>query len=158
VTAGVEWPNDVTVRTAGREEPAKVAGVLVETRRAAGRRRMVVGFGVNVTAAPPPTGLRRPAAALADAAGWAIERIDLLRCILVRLDEWLGLLETGHAGLLHERWVARCDMLGRRLSVRSDGRVVTGRVLDVSPLEGLALMTDDGRRLHLPAVRSTLEV
>lgn len=151
VAARVAWPNDVVLGV------AKVAGVLVEVRPAGPARRVVVGFGINVLASPPPGDVDRPATNLVAACdGTAPERIDVCRAVLVRLDRWVADLQAGRTDQLHRRWVARCDMVNRRITVQAAGRRVTGRVLDVSPLEGLTLLTDRGRREHLSASRATV--
>jgi len=151
VAARVAWPNDVVLGA------AKVAGVLVEVRPARTARRVVVGFGINVLASPAAPDVDRPATDLAAACdGAAPERIDVCRAVLIRLDRWLADLQAGRTDQLHRRWVARCDMINRRITVECAGRRVTGRVLDVSPLEGLTLLTDRGRREHLSAARATV--
>ena len=156
----LEWPNDITV------DRAKLAGVLVETRlaRAAaedgqpGRRRIVVGFGINVSAAPTAGVTGRGATCLAEATGRPqLERIEILRQVLIRMDHWIEQIRGDGADRLHEAWLGRCGMLNRRLTVRSDGRRVTGRVLDVSPLTGLVLLADSGEQMHLSAETSTVE-
>ena len=156
----LEWPNDITV------DRAKVAGVLVETRLAPaaaedaqpGGRRTVVGFGINVGAAPDLEATGREATCLAEATGRPqLERIEILRQVLIRMDHWIEQIRGDGADRLHEAWLGRCGMLNRRLTIRSDGRRVTGRVLDVGPLTGLVLLADSGERLHLSAETSTVE-
>ncbi len=155
VAVELEWPNDVLWQ--GR----KLAGVMVEVRgpsREPGGGEVVVGFGINVTAAPPAGQTDRPAACLADAVedAAALERIEILRAVLVRLDRWVGGIAAGRHQHLHDRWLARCGMLNRRLRVACGGRTHVGRVIDVSPLEGMLLLTDDGRQVHLLAATSTI--
>lgn len=150
VVAELEWPNDVVLGG------AKLAGVMVEIRSAGQGQRMVVGFGINVTAAPSADQADRPVAclseAVADAA--ALERVEILRAVLVRLDRWVAAVRAGRNRELHDRWLGRCAMLNRRVRVACAGRTSTGRVVDVSPLEGLILLTDGGRQIHLPAATS----
>ena len=76
--------------------------------------------------------------------------------MLQRLDAWIEALAAGRGDDLHRSWLSRCGMVGRRESFRWAGRTVTGRVLDLSPLEGLIVETDDGRRLPLPAAETTV--
>ena len=149
----LEWPNDVLI------DGAKVAGVLVETRSGSdSERNTVVGFGVNVSSAPDGDGLRRPATCLTDVGGAGEpERIEILRAILIRLDHWVAEIRAGRTAGLHDAWVSRCGMINRRVTVRSAGECVTGRVLDVSPLEGLILATDSGEQRRLSAAISSLE-
>ncbi len=158
----LKWPNDVLL------DGAKVAGVLVELKqptsaanpsRASGsndRRCLIVGIGINVNAAPAPDELETPATCLADHLGCAVERIEVLREVLRRLDKWVAKIASGRLDALHEAWLARCGMVNRRITVVSAGRQCVGRVLDVSPLEGLILSTDDGQQVHLSAESSTV--
>jgi BirA family biotin operon repressor/biotin-[acetyl-CoA-carboxylase] ligase len=154
--AQVVWPNDVVWHG------AKLAGVLVETRAVGGRRRAVVGFGINVTAAPSAAQAGRATTHLVQAAGRESvpERIEILRCVLVRLDEWLAALRRKRFELLHRRWLRRCAMTGQRVRVEcaqvGGFRRLAGRVLDVRPLEGLVLLTDQGQILHLPAATTSV--
>ena len=47
-------------------------------------------------------------------------------------------------------------MLNERLVADSAGNRYVGRLLDVSPLEGLVLSLDDGRYVRLPAETTTI--
>ncbi len=142
----LKWPNDVLL------DGAKAAGVMVEIRG----RAAVVGFGVNVNAAPPPSEVDFPATCLADSLGHPVERIELVRELLRRLDAWVEHVDADRLEGLAEAFAARCDTLNRRVTVRHGGREHVGRAIDVSPFEGLVLLCDDGRRLHLPAAGSTI--
>jgi len=150
LTAQLEWPNDVLL------DGEKLAGVLVELRRQSGRRFFVVGAGVNVNAAPPGVQIGSAATCLADHLGHPVERIELVRAVLRRLDRWVGRISTGKLERLHSAWLSRCGMINQRIAVLCRGRRHVGRVLDVSPLEGLVLSCDDGRQVHLPAENSTV--
>ena len=147
----LRWPNDVLL------EGRKLAGVLVERRRGRGKTATVIGIGLNVNAAPPASQIGRQAACLAGHAGEPVETNEVARALLRRLDAWLTVLgRPGGAKRLHEAWKRSCGTLGMRLRVLCDGQVHQGRVVDVSPLEGLELICDDNRRLHLPAERSSV--
>ncbi len=152
VVCELRWPNDVLIHD------AKVAGVLVECQRSGEMSRWVLGIGINANAAPPRDVIDQPATSLAVEHGRAIERVEVVRSVLTRLDDWIAQLAGGDLAGLHEAWIARCGMINQRVTVRSGDQVHVGRVLDVSPLEGLILMCDDGRRIHLPADGATLAV
>ncbi|MBI5724048.1 MAG: biotin--[acetyl-CoA-carboxylase] ligase [Planctomycetes bacterium] len=146
----LKWPNDVMI------DSLKLAGVLVEVRAAGAARATVVGIGVNVYSAPPESRLGRPAACLADHASGQIERIDLVRDILRILDGWIGEISRGRLDQLKNNWLERSAMPNSRITVQTGGRKVTGRVIDVSPLDGLILMDDAGNRHILPAGTTTV--
>ena len=165
VKCELEWPNDVVFQapTAGRTDrgtgrPAKLAGVLVELRGTRAACRTVVGFGINVTATPPPEQVDRPVTCLAEAAPEEghLERIEILRGVLIRLDRWVAAVRAGRNADLHDRWLARCAMLNRRVCVACADRRFTGRIVDVSPLQGLILLTDSGEQVRLPAATSSI--
>ncbi|MCL2701263.1 MAG: biotin--[acetyl-CoA-carboxylase] ligase [Phycisphaerae bacterium] len=166
-SARLKWPNDVLI------DDAKVCGILVEVRRHP-CRAVVVGVGINVNAAPPPEAVTRPATCLADHAQGPLERIELIRDVLRNLDAWIQQITdnednttTDNAAAphpsptvtrrLHDQWLARCGMMNQRVTVRAAGQRVTGRVLDIDPLEGLILQTDTGQQLRLPAATSSVE-
>jgi BirA family biotin operon repressor/biotin-[acetyl-CoA-carboxylase] ligase len=147
----LKWPNDVLL------EGAKVAGVLAETRTAGGgASATVIGIGVNVNAAPPAEAVDRPATHLADHLGGPAERVEVVRALLCRLDEWVGRVEAGRLEELHRGFLARCRMINERVTIRCGGSLHTGRVLDVDPLGGLVLCHDDGSRAYLPAEASSV--
>ncbi len=146
----LKWPNDVLL------DGGKLSGVLVEVRQGGPGRCIVVGIGVNVNAAPPSHDLTGPATCLADSLGEPVERVEVARALLRRLDRWVEAVEAGDTEPLHARWLERCRMLNERLTVRSGDSVYAGRVLDVCPRNGLVLACDDGRRLHLPAEGATI--
>jgi len=152
VSCELRWPNDVLIHD------AKVSGVLVECRRSGETAHWVIGVGINANAAPPDDAVDRPATRLSAQQGDPVERIEVVRSVLRRLDDWIVRLGGNDLDGLHDAWISRCGMVNQRVTVRSGEQVHVGRVLDVSPLEGLILMCDDGRRVHLPADGATLAV
>lgn len=147
----LKWPNDVLL------DGRKLAGVLVEIAPVSPRPRAVVGLGVNVNHAPDPRDVDRPATSLAERTGQPVERVELIRQILLNLDGWLDAL-SDPAGLprLREAFLARCEMINQRVRARQGGQVYTGRVMDVDPLEGLVLACDSGQTVRLPAATTSL--
>ncbi len=146
VRATLAWPNDVLI------DSAKVAGVIVEVRDG----RMVIGFGINVNAAPPGEDVGQRVTCLSAEAHGPLERIDVCRAVLTCLDGWVEHLSGGSTEELHRRWLGRCGMPGKRMRFRSAGQTFTARVLDLSPLDGLRVFTDDGRRLDLHAAETSV--
>ena len=148
---GLKWPNDVLL------DGEKVAGVLVETRPAAAHLAVVIGVGINVNASPAGDEVDRPATSLACHLGRPVERTDVVRAVLRRLDSRLASPPDAPClDELHEAWIARCAMINERITARCDGVCYTGRVVDVSPMHGLTLSCDDGCRVQLPAERTTI--
>lgn len=152
VDCELKWPNDVL------HDGAKLSGILVETRRQTHGHCSVLGVGINVSAHPPAGQVVRPATSILEARGEAVERIEIIRGVLRRLDDWLARISSGGEEIqrLGDEWTRRCGMMNQRISVSCGGTIYSGRVLDVSPLQGLILSCDTGQRVHLPANGSTV--
>lgn len=146
----LSWPNDVML--AGR----KAAGILVEIRRVGELRATVIGIGINANACPPDQRVDKATTSLSEQLGCDIERIELVRSVLRRLDEWVGRVSAGAIESIHDAWISRCDMLGRHVEVLCEARRYVGVVIDISPTEGLILQIDGGLRMALPAQSSSV--
>lgn len=126
---GIKWPNDIQV--SGR----KISGVLVENVWMRGRLRgAVLGIGVNVRVDFSQTDLRDAAASLEGATGNRLERAELIRILLERVEYWYQRIKTG---AVFETWKRRLNMLGTL--VVTDG--ISGRALNVRP-DGALLIED----------------
>jgi len=147
---GLKWPNDVLI------DGEKVAGVLIETSPQGEREAVVIGVGINVHASPPAERVDRPATSLARHVGQGVDRTGVIRAVLRRLDAWAGPLDDARLDELHAAWISRCAMINERVRVRCGEATYVGRVVDVSPMDGLTFFCDDGCRVQLPADRSTI--
>jgi BirA family biotin operon repressor/biotin-[acetyl-CoA-carboxylase] ligase len=149
-SADLKWPNDVLI------DGAKLAGVLVEHRGVDGRQGVVIGIGLNVSAAPPPGEIGQVATCLAEHVDRPAARLELVRRLLQRLDARIADVAASSTDTIHDAWVAHSGMIGRRVRIQSAGVCYSGNVLDVSPLEGLILADDLGHRWHIPAAGATV--
>lgn len=142
VDALLKWPNDVLL--GGR----KVCGVLAESSFAGDHCEWVVlGFGVNINAAPQLPAAVLPATAVAIEAGEPVSRVQLLHGLLAQLSTLLPLL--GSADLS-----AACNavLAWRGTRVEVDGAVpAAGVLLGLAPDGALQLRTDAGKTLSLHA-------
>ncbi|MFA9480421.1 biotin--[acetyl-CoA-carboxylase] ligase [Phycisphaerales bacterium AB-hyl4] len=144
---GIKWPNDVCV------DGRKLAGVLVEAEPTAA----VIGVGVNThlqaddLPSDEPT-LRERVTSLA-MLGVRTHRLAVLAAVVLAIDE---ALQRTPVSVLLERWRQRCTMLHQRVSLLSDGRPVTGQVLDLDAHAGLIVRRDTGEIVHLPAATTTV--
>jgi len=152
--ARLKWPNDVVVdRAAG--EPAKLAGVLVETRGLdPAAPHYVVGVGLNVAQRSFPAELRatRSVTSVALEGGDAsLERAE--RSLLTRLSVALerSALDAPELG---PRFLAAAQLHLRRVSIELGEREVRGRVQALELARGVLLELDPastpGQREWLP--------
>lgn len=135
--AGLHWPNDVFA--AGR----KLAGVLVES---ASDGRQIVGIGLNLnnSAATAPRELAGIVTTLADLAGKIHDRTTILLRLLARLDPALDELASAPEQL-GRRGDRLCLQRGRRLSIQSGSRQLTGICAGIAADGAIVLDTPSGR-------------
>lgn len=134
----LKWPNDVLLGA------SKVCGILTETVWPAGDApRAVVGFGVNVRAAPDPT-IAPNATCVADHVLRPVTRLALLVDVLRRYDALLAALYGGDGDAVWGAWRDALATLGRRVRVRGADGFIEGRALDVGRDGALILETAPG--------------
>ncbi len=140
VRVALKWPNDLLI--GGR----KAGGILVETELTAGRIAWaILGTGINIIWNPTAHAeLGTGATSVAIAAGRAVERGDILRVLLQRLDGHYAQLAAGAQTELYERWRDRLDTLGRHVAVEERGTITQGIAEDVTPDGALLLRLPDG--------------
>jgi len=138
----VKWPNDV-VAADGR----KVAGLLVETAVNGDElAEAIIGMGINVNwpADDMPAELHGRAASLCDLAGGPLDRVEVLRRLLDRLDHGLAALQRGDSPLPALAAVSALD--GRAVAVNTGDELVHGTASGVTDDGQLVLETAKGTR------------
>ncbi|GAC1464360.1 MAG: biotin--[acetyl-CoA-carboxylase] ligase [Isosphaeraceae bacterium] len=140
--ATIKWPNDV--RVDGR----KVAGILVERGSVA-----VIGIGLNVNLAPDdfPEELRETATSVRILRGTPVDRSELARDLIRRLDDLYDESRRDGAALLSTRWRERIEHFGRQVAVTTLDATLFGRLQGLDLWEGLCLESRDGTILQIPA-------
>jgi BirA family biotin operon repressor/biotin-[acetyl-CoA-carboxylase] ligase len=141
--ATLKWPNDVMVR--GK----KVAGILLDLSAEADIvNYAVVGIGINANVDAKKLHLERegrPAAtSISDELGHSVNRLRLMALLLEKLEKYFVLLEEKGPSSIVAMWRKRADMLGRRVSVAQQGRVISGAAKDVGDDGSLIVETSAG--------------
>jgi BirA family transcriptional regulator, biotin operon repressor / biotin---[acetyl-CoA-carboxylase] ligase len=137
----IRWPNDVVDRD-GR----KLAGLLVETALESGElAEAVLGIGINVNWHPAdmPPEIGDGATSLLALVGAPVDRVDLLRRLLVALDGEVRALERGETPL--ERLRASSWLDGRTVEVDTGAQMITGRAAGIADDGSLLLDAEVGR-------------
>lgn len=148
----IKWPNDIVA------EGAKLAGILVETVQLAGGQRVaIIGIGINVAQSAEdlaryPQELRRRITSLS-MLGARADRRDVAADAVERID---ALLASGDTARLLDAWRTRNLMSEQRVTLVSEGRTITGTVVDLDPTDGLIVRRDSGEIVHLPAATTTV--
>lgn len=102
----IKWPNDIVVREGrGRPRRLKLAGILAEASTGAeGLQHVILGFGINVRAAPYPPELAAIATCLETELGRAVDAASVLAETLAALHSQVRRLEAGDTPAILNRW------------------------------------------------------
>lgn len=140
--ASLKWPNDLLL------DGAKLGGILVETRLAAGEVLAVIGIGINCRPQPGlGARLRRRVAALDDCARKPLARNAVVGAVAREVLAALEQFERAGFAAFAGAWVALHAHEGRRLRVRlDDGRTLSGIASGLAGSGALRLRTRSGLR------------
>ncbi len=138
--AALKWPNDVEL------EGRKVAGVLADLTREAGRSVLVLGLGVNVEAPLEalPDDVRARATSLAAAHGASPGLARVLDRFLARFEPLYRAVQRGGGAHILASASARMPLLGRPVRVRLPDRVLEGRAAGLGATGALVVEGPDG--------------
>lgn len=140
----LKWPNDVLA------DGAKLAGILLEAqKRPDGRHAIVIGFGINIVAAP--AGLPYPAVSLADL---RVERTaaDVFEALTDAWVEGFSLWRDGQgiADVL-QQWRSAAAGIGAPVAVSRNDGVVRGIFETIDEAGRLIVRADDQTRIAITA-------
>lgn len=140
----LKWPNDVLA------DGAKLAGILLEAqRRADGRQAIVIGFGVNVVAAPRD--LPYPATALRDMGSLADAQM-IFAALAASWVECYARWSNG-AGIsdILALWRKAAAGIGAEVAVQRNTDVVRGVFETIDDAGRLIVRGNDGQRIAIAA-------
>ncbi len=156
--ATIKWPNDV--RVDGR----KIAGILVERATPHGQppapgcsaesaRGVVIGIGLNVNLDHddfPPDLCSRATSLQIERGGMTIDRSEVARDLIRRLDHWYGASLSFGCETLNAPWCALSEHVGREVRVDTPTGPRAGRLVDLDVRYGLALALEPGHGADAP--------
>ncbi len=138
LTVSVKWPNDLIINR------KKAAGILTEMQGQADRvDYVVVGAGINVNGRIPKD-TRYPATSLAAETGRSVDRLDLIKLMLQKIEhQYLAVRQEGMAAII-EAWRQRALSIGAMAKIEQGHRQVEGMVMGIDEQGCLLLRTAQG--------------
>lgn len=152
ISAGAEarselkWPNDVLI------DGAKIAGILVESGRAAnGRLWLAIGVGLNLAEAPAAA--ERPATRLADHLNGAAPPSpeEALVSLSAAFEGWRTPWERHGFDLVRRSWRSKAYGMGQPCTARLGSETVEGTAEDLDESGALTLRLPSGVRRSIAA-------
>ena len=143
--AQIKWPNDVLVN--GK----KVCGILIESGvRASSVDYAIIGIGINVNLKVSDfTDILPAATSLSDELGRDVSRLELLRRLLVEVENSYLSLPQGEA--VYREWRDKLITLGRKVHVSSGEAIYEGIAESVASDGSLLLRSLDGSLSQISA-------
>lgn len=133
----IKWPNDILINN------RKVCGILTEMNAETDRVKfIIVGIGVNVNR--EKDSLPRGATSIMKEFGEEVARVDLAKEILRELERYYLLFKTGAIQQMIMEWRNLSAILGYRVKVTCQDRVIEGQAHDLDSNGALILRLDSG--------------
>lgn len=140
--ARLKWPNDVMI--SGR----KVAGILLDISAESDQvNYAVIGIGINANLDSAAISTRLDGAkitSISDELGRNVSRLNLTKLLLENLEHYYFELEQLDTSAIIQKWKARSDMLGRKVTVTQYNKTIQGIAADVNDDGSLLIKTKDG--------------
>jgi BirA family biotin operon repressor/biotin-[acetyl-CoA-carboxylase] ligase len=136
-----KWPNDLLIH--GK----KFCGILLEAEvTEEGLSSVIAGIGINVNQMKFPPEFADRATSLKLVTGKTVERERLLRSVLEHFETLYRSARAEHYREIPRLWVSTSRMVGSRVEVETEGRILQGRVEGIAQDGGLRLLTASGER------------
>lgn len=132
--AMIKWPNDILA------DGKKVGGILAEMKAEPNKLHyVVIGVGINLTAANLPEELRQTAIGMEDMLELSVDRKELLCRLLLGLESAYDQYFNGQKAELFTEWEERSLIIGRDVVVKTVSGDVAGKPVGLSE-EGFLLL------------------
>lgn len=133
----IKWPNDIMFNA------KKLAGILTELDAEADKIKFInIGIGINVNSSK--SFLPEEGTSLKEELGMEVSRIELTKEILRSIERNYFILKDSGFKPILEKWKASSAMLGRRIQIKSQNRVIHGEAQDIDMDGALLIRQDSG--------------
>jgi len=134
----LKWPNDVLINR------KKVSGILIETSIIGKKiERIVVGMGINVNQNTFAGEFNIRPTSIKLELNKTVSRETLLAEVLNCFEEQLEIVKENPQHILHA-WRSRCNMLGGKITIQNNDKVLSGIFEDIDQ-DGFLLLNSNGK-------------
>ncbi len=139
--AEIKWPNDVLI------DGKKFCGILEESFVSGSKiKYVIIGIGINVNTDPAdlPVTPRGAPTSLKAEKGEHVDRVELLRSVLQKLDTGYTEIRTGNGENIIHKWRGLSATLGHKVRVELSGGTLEGQAVDIDDDGGLLISAEGG--------------
>jgi BirA family transcriptional regulator, biotin operon repressor / biotin---[acetyl-CoA-carboxylase] ligase len=149
--AKIKWPNDIILNN------KKVAGILVESKKANKSNALIIGIGINCHQSKTdfPAELRKTATSIDIETGGTIDRTSLIKRLLTSIENSLEIAEQNKDEII-EDWQRLSTQLGQRVTLVYNRKKFAGNCIGIDPENGLILQLDTGGIRMFHAAQTTM--
>ncbi|OLC82791.1 MAG: biotin--[acetyl-CoA-carboxylase] ligase [Thaumarchaeota archaeon 13_1_40CM_3_50_5] len=142
LNARLKWPNDVII------SDKKVAGILLDISAQADQvNYIIIGIGINTNVDSSAISARLDGikiTSISGELGHTVSRLDLTRSLLENIERYYVEMEQRGVDTILQEWKKRSDILGRKVTVVQNNKMIQGVAADVNYDGSLLVQTDHG--------------
>ncbi|MFH0887606.1 MAG: biotin--[acetyl-CoA-carboxylase] ligase [Planctomycetota bacterium] len=139
----IRWPNDVIINE------KKIAGIIIESKCIAkSPNTAVIGIGVNVniTESELPADLKAITTSIGieQKTPIILELEPITRDLIYSLDKWHQKIINKELKSIQDAWRKFSGVLNRMVSIKINDELLEGKLVDLDPCKGIALLDNEG--------------
>lgn len=134
----IKWPNDILYKN------KKICGILSEMNSSSEKLNYIVtGIGINVNQEKFPGEITDKATSLFKITGNKVDKLELLKDILFYFENFYFRFLNGNKDKLLKEWKSKISLLGKDVTVKSDGEEYIGKAVDIAKDGRLILLINN---------------
>lgn len=139
----IRWPNDVIINE------KKIAGIIIESKciaKSPNAAVMGIGINVNITESELPADLKdiTTSIGIEQKTPVILELEPITRDLIYSLDKWYQKIINKELKSIQDAWREFSGVLNRMVSIKIKDGLIEGKLVDLDPYKGIALLDNEG--------------
>ena len=138
----IRWPNDVIINE------KKIAGIIIENKciaKSPNAAVMGIGINVNITESELPADLKDITSIGMEQKKTIIMELEpIAKDLIYLLDKWYQKIINKELKCIQDAWREFSGVLNRKVCIKIKDGLIEGKVVDLDPYKGIALLDNEG--------------